>query len=51
MLCKRDELHFNMSKFYIKTNIVIENTNELFCKEELNKYVKNVLENTDVKKY
>jgi hypothetical protein len=33
MLCKKDELPFNISKFYIKTNRVIENTNELFCKE------------------
>lgn len=27
MLCKKNDLQFNISKFYIKTNKVIENTN------------------------
>lgn len=43
MLCNKEELPFNMSKFYIKTNRVVENLHEISAKRELNAYVKDVI--------
>ena len=43
MLCDKEELKFNMSKFYIKTNMVIDNPYEINIKEELNNHVKEVI--------
>lgn len=34
-----------MSKFYIKTNRVIENIHEIHAKKDLNNYVKEVIQN------
>lgn len=44
MLCKNEDLPLNMSKFYIKTNKVIDNIHDIIAKKELNKYVKDVIE-------
>lgn len=51
LLCNKDELPFNMSKFYIKTNRVVENIHEISAKRDLNKYVKDVIHSKDSKAY
>lgn len=51
LLCKKEELPFNMSKFYIKTNKVIENVHEISAKKELNAYVKDVIQSKDKQPY
>ena len=43
MLCEKEDLKFNMSKFYIKTNMVIDSPYEIKIKEELNNHVKEVI--------
>ena len=43
LLCDKEELKFNMSKFYIKTNMVIDNPYEINIKEELNNHVKEII--------
>ena len=43
MLCDKDDLKFNMSKFYIKTNMVIDNPHQINLKEELNNHIKEVM--------
>ena len=35
-----------MSKFYIKTNKVVENVHDICAKKDLNNYVKEVINNT-----
>jgi hypothetical protein len=40
-----------MSKFYIKTNKVIENVHEISAKKELNNYVKDVIQNKEKAPY
>jgi hypothetical protein len=51
MLCKKDELPLNMSKFYIKTNKVVENVHDINAKRDLNNYVKDVMQNKDKAPY
>ena len=43
LLCDKEELKFNMSKFYIKTNMVIDSPYEIHIKEELNNHVKEII--------
>ena len=43
-LCKKEELPLNMSKFYIKTNKVIETVHDICAKKDLNNYVKEVIQ-------
>ena len=43
LLCKKEEIPLNMSKFYIKTNKVIENVHDICTKKDLNHYVKEVI--------
>lgn len=45
MLCDRKELSFNMSKFYIKANMVVDNTKEINEKSEFNNYLKEIMKN------
>lgn len=44
-LCKKEELPLNMSKFYIKTNKVIESVHDICAKKGLNNYVKEIIHN------
>lgn len=50
-LCPKDELPLNMSKFYIKTNKVVENVHEICAKKDLNSYVKEVIHNKEKSPY
>lgn len=43
MLCKKDELPLNLSKFYIKTNKVVENVHDICAKKDLNNYVREAI--------
>lgn len=40
-----------MSKFYIKTNKVVENVHDICAKKDLNKYVKEVIHNKEKSPY
>ena len=51
LLCEKNELGFNMSKFYIKSNMVVENTHEIVEKSEFNGYLKDVMNNETHKAY
>ena len=51
MICKKEDLPLNMSKFYIKTNKVVENLHDVTTKKELNKYIKEVIENKEKAPY
>lgn len=44
-LCKKEDLPLSMSRFYIKTNKVIENIHDIIAKKQLNNYVKGVIKN------
>ena len=41
----------NMSKFYIKTNKVIENIHDICTKKDLNHYVKDIINNKEKTPY
>lgn len=51
LLCKKEELPLNMSKFYIKTNKVIETIQEIHAKKDLNTYIKDVMQNKENNPY
>ena len=40
-----------MSKFYIKTNKVVENVHEIYAKKDLNHYIKGVMNNQEKTPY
>jgi hypothetical protein len=50
-LCKKEELPLNMSKFYIKTNKVVENVHDICAKKDLNHYIKGVIQNQEKSPY
>lgn len=50
-LCKKEELPLNMSKFYIKTNKVVENVHDISAKKELNNYVKDIIQDKQKQPY
>ena len=43
MHCSKEDFRFNLSKFYIKTNMVIETPYEINAKQELNAHIKKML--------
>ena len=51
MHCERGDFRFNMSKFYIKTNMVIENPYDIQAKEELNNHIKEMMKNESPQKF
>ncbi len=51
MLCDKKELSFNMSKFYIKANMVVDNTKEINEKSEFNNYLKEIMKNEKCGQY
>ena len=51
MICKKEELPLNMSKFYIKTNKVVENLHDINTRKDLNKYIKEVINNKEKAPY
>ena len=51
MLCKKEEIPLQMSKFYIKTNKVVQNVHEICAKKDLNHYVKGVINNKEKNPY
>lgn len=50
-LCKKEELPFNLSKFYIKSNRVVETVHDITAKKDLNAYVKDVIHNKEKQPY
>jgi hypothetical protein len=50
-LCKKEELPFNLSKFYIKSNRVVENVHDIGAKKDLNAYVKDVIHSKEKPPY
>lgn len=50
-LCKKVELPLNMSKFYIKTNKVIETVHDICAKKDLNCYVRGVINSKEKGQY
>ena len=45
MIGDKNDFKFNLSKFYIKTNMVIESPYEINAKEELNNHIKQMMKN------
>ena len=45
MICDKAEFSFNMSRFYIKANMVVDNTHEIYEKSEFNQYLKEIMKN------